>query len=90
MLKIWTWVSLALLINGRKFHSLKEKIQAIIAAEATVLRYPDDTPFYPKRSTDEILSQPFRKIAIGECKSFANVFVALARATGIPAFASFM
>lgn len=76
---------LASFINGKKFSSLKEKIRAIIAAEATVLKYPDDSAFYPKRSTDEILSQSYGRVAIGECKSFANVFVSLARATGIPA-----
>lgn len=77
--------TLASSINARKFSSLKEKIKALIGAEASVLRYPDESAFFPMHSTDQILSGPYGRVAIGDCKAFANVFVALARATGITA-----
>jgi hypothetical protein len=77
--------NLASSITARKFSSLKEKVKALIGAEARVLRYPDENAFFPMHTTDQILSRPYGRVAIGDCKAFANVFVALARATGITA-----
>lgn len=72
--------------NARPFvHSPEELIAAISREIHAVLYFPDKEGGLPLRTTDEILKSGVNGKFVAECKSFSNIFVAVARGLGIPA-----
>lgn len=73
-------------ISSRESGSSVQIVREILRKLPDVLRYPETDGLLPLRNTEVIL-QGFdgRNQVEGECKSFSNLFVAIARNLGVPA-----